>query len=155
MTNNSNQSKGVTGKVIALGGLAAALLSIIGLWNVIFPPPPPPPPPPPTHDATLSSVTVDSGVGGVTVNVAAEIEGYEDQACPVTYVLYDMSRTAVSDEVEAMRLTPESNKDQGTAEIWVPHPGTAGTFYVRIRVYPPDYSGAALHYIDSPTFNFT
>jgi hypothetical protein len=152
MTDNSNAPKGITGKVVAIGGVAAAILSIIALWNVIFPPPPPPPP---THDATLSSVAVDSGTGGVTVNFTAEIEGYEGKECPVTYVLYNSSRSKVSDEIEALTLKPESNKDQGSAEIWVPHPGTPGTYYVRIRVYPPDYSGAALHYIDSPTFNFT
>ena len=105
--------------ILSLGGLAAAIASIYGLYPIIFPPPPA------TASGELSGITIDSGSGHVYVNFEAEIAGYSGQQCEVRWTLYDANSRAVFPDSDfqdqhATYIVPSRNKDEGTDQFKVP-----------------------------------
>jgi hypothetical protein len=143
MTEGNNSGQGSTFTptklLLTLGGLAAAIASIYGVWQILFPPPPA------TASGELSDVTVDSGSGFVNVSFEAVIEGYSGQQCEVRWTLYDANSRAVFPDSDfqdqhATYIVPSRNRDEGTAEFQVPDPGRPGNYYVRIELLPPEES---------------
>ena len=126
--------------VLSLGGLAAAIASIFGLYKLVFPGPPP------TAGGELSGIVVDSGSKGVYVNFEAVIEGYSGQKLEVLWTLFDYESRAVVADPEyqnqhAAYITPSRYRDEGTATFMVPSLDRPGTYYVRLKLLPPEESG--------------
>jgi hypothetical protein len=146
----SEESNGARGRrfgpiqlVLGLGGIAAAIASLYGLYQIINPPPSP------TAGGEFSDINVDSGSGLVYVNFEAEIAGYSGQQCEVRWTLYDADAQALFPEPEyqdqhATYITPSRDKDEGTDQFKVPDPGRSGNYYVRLKLFPPEESGENL-----------
>jgi hypothetical protein len=114
------------------------------------------PPPSPTVSGEITDVFVDSGRGYVNVNFEAVVEGYSGQQCEVRWTLFDAnSRTAFPDSdfksEHAETITPSRNRDEITEEFKVPDPGTPGTYFVKLELFPPD-ENQALDETSSETF---
>lgn len=125
--------------ILGLGGLAAAIASIFGLYKLVFPGPPP------TAGGELSGIVVDSGSKGVYVNFEAVIEGYSGQKLEVLWTLFDYESRAVVADPEyqnqhAEYITPSRYRDEGTATFMVPSLDRPGTYYVRLKLLPPEES---------------
>jgi hypothetical protein len=128
--------------VLSLGGLAAAIASIYGLYQIINPPPPA------SAGGELSDITLDTGTGFVYVNFEAAIEGYSGKQCEVRWTLFDADSRAIYPDSEfqnqhATYIIPSRNQDEGTQQFKVPSPGP-GHYYVRLTLLPPGDSGEDL-----------
>jgi hypothetical protein len=126
--------------VLSLGGLAAAIASIFGLWQIIHPPPPA------SASGELTDITVDSGSGLVYLNFKATIEGYSGQKCEVRWTLFDGDSRAIFPDPEyqnqhAVYIRPSRNKDESTAHFKVPNPGIGGNYFARLTLVPPEQPG--------------
>jgi hypothetical protein len=160
---NSTQGNGALGSkftptriILGLGGLAAAIASIFGLYKLVFPGPPP------TAGGELLGIVVDSGSKGVYVTFEAVVEGYSGQNLEVLWTLFDYeSRAVVADpkyqNQHAEYITPSRYRDEGTAQFMVPSPDRPGTYFVRLKLLPPEESGqnAPLHESNSEAFVVT
>lgn len=151
MSDSGAEQRGIVKLVLTFGAIATAIVSIYGLWQILVPSTP-------EASGEFTEVRIDGGTGGVTVNFEVEISGFKDQALPVTWTLYDYaSRSKVPNtewhDVEALTFSPEFDRDQGVGEVWIPHTGSQGQWYVRLELHPPAYSGAPLDFVDSEMFN--
>jgi hypothetical protein len=126
--------------LLSLGALATAVASIYGVYKLIFPGPPP------TAGGELSGIVIDSGSEGVYVTFEALVEGYSDQKLEVLWTLYDYNTRAIFSDSDfqnqhAAYVTPSRYRDEGTTQFMVPDPGQSGSYYVRLKLLPPDESG--------------
>ena len=145
--------------VKAVGGVAAAIATIVGLIFLFFPDLRPDPTPD-EGSATLSKPTAEQPVTfgqyldrveiprdgfsaeelqrpGVLVGVQVTIKGYRGQALPLRWYLLD-GPEIVDQQSKRHTLTADRNDAPAVWSFWVALPSGPGPFRVVVEIYPPN-----------------
>jgi hypothetical protein len=89
---------------------------------------------------------------GEVIYFTATLVGFKDRKCTVTGFVCDaQSQARVLDLSDSREFTPEAEKDSASAELWVPRPERAGSFFVRLEFRDPN--GTRLTYLDSGVYD--
>ena len=147
--------------VKAVGGVAAAIATIVGLVFLFFPDLRPDPTPD-EGSATLSKPTLEQPVTfgqyldrvevpregsteeqlarpGVLAGVMVTIKGYRGQALPLRWYVLDLGTHDIVDQQSKRHLLQADRNDAPAAwPFWVALPRGPGPFKIVLQIYPPN-----------------
>ena len=147
--------------VKAVGGVAAAIATIVGLVFLFFPDLRPSPTPD-EGSATLSKPTLEQPVTyrqyldrvevpaegsteeqlarpGVLAGVMVTIKGYRGQALPLSWYVLDLGTHDIVDRQSQRHFVKaDRNETPAVWPFWVPLPSGPGPFKVVLQIYPPN-----------------